>query len=54
MKTKKNGAQASAAAYGREEYITVEKNVRLHVTDLGEGKPERPWPVLRRAGEIQC
>ena len=27
------------ASLGREEYITVEKNVKLHVTDLGEGQP---------------
>lgn len=25
--------------YDREEFIQVEKNVKLHVTDLGEGKP---------------
>ncbi|SDH41481.1 Pimeloyl-ACP methyl ester carboxylesterase [Chitinophaga filiformis] len=25
--------------HSREEYVEVEKNVRLHVTDLGEGQP---------------
>lgn len=28
-----------AASAGRAEYIEVEKNVKLHVTDLGEGAP---------------
>src|SRR5690606_12346638 len=28
-----------AASSGRAEYIEVEKGVKLHVTDLGEGKP---------------
>ena len=27
------------ASAGREEYIEVEKNVKLHVIDLGEGQP---------------
>jgi hypothetical protein len=27
------------ASLGREEYIEVEKNVNLHVIDLGEGQP---------------
>jgi hypothetical protein len=32
---------------GREEFIEVEPNVRLHVTDLGAGKPVvliHGWP----------
>jgi len=32
----------------REEYIEVEPNVRLHVTDLGEGRPVvliPGWPL---------
>ena len=36
------------ASLGREEYIEVEKNVRLHVTDLGEGQPIvliHGWPL---------
>src|SRR5688500_7607039 len=32
-------AQRIPAAAGRAEFIEVEKNVKLHVTDLGEGKP---------------
>lgn len=35
-------------ALGREEYIEVEKNVRLHVTDLGTGQPIvliQGWPL---------
>ena len=27
------------ASFGRAEYVEVEKNVKLHVTDLGEGQP---------------
>ena len=27
------------AAWGREEFIQVEKNLKLHVTDLGDGLP---------------
>ncbi|WP_245588178.1 alpha/beta fold hydrolase [Algoriphagus terrigena] len=37
--------QASA---GRAEYIEVEKGVKLHVTDLGEGQPIvliHGWPL---------
>ena len=33
-----NMAQTTKS-YDREEFIQVEKNVKLHVTDLGEGKP---------------
>ena len=62
MKTKKNllmvltlsvvagnaAAQTNGASFGREEYITVAENVRLHVTELGEGKPVvliHGWPL---------
>src|SRR5690606_39882712 len=31
--------QRTPAALGRAEYIEVEKNVKLHVSDLGEGDP---------------
>jgi len=36
------------ASFGRAEYIEVEKNVKLHVTDLGEGEPIvliHGWPL---------
>jgi pimeloyl-ACP methyl ester carboxylesterase len=36
------------ASAGRAEYIEVEKNVKLHVTDLGEGQPIvliHGWPL---------
>ncbi len=32
-------SMAQPKTYGREEFIEVEKNVRLHITDLGEGTP---------------
>ena len=41
---------------GREEYIEVEKNVRLHVTDLGEGQPIvliHGWPLSDAMYEYQ-
>ncbi len=41
---------------GREEYITVAENVRLHVTDLGEGKPVvliHGWPLSDAMYEYQ-
>jgi len=44
------------AAVGREEYIEVEKNVRLHVTDIGEGKPIvliHGWPLSDGMYEYQ-
>jgi non-heme chloroperoxidase len=44
------------AAVGREEYIEVEKNVRLHVTDLGEGHPIvliHGWPLSDAMYEYQ-
>jgi non-heme chloroperoxidase len=44
------------AAAGREEYIEVEKNVRLHVTDLGDGQPIvliHGWPLSDAMYEYQ-
>lgn len=44
------------AATGREEYVEVEKNVRLHVTDIGEGKPIvliHGWPLSDAMYEYQ-
>lgn len=44
------------ASAGRAEYIEVEKNVRLHVTDLGDGKPIvliHGWPFNDAMYEYQ-
>ncbi|MDV3709457.1 alpha/beta hydrolase [Elizabethkingia anophelis] len=44
------------ASVGREEYIEVEKNVRLHITDIGEGKPIvliHGWPLSDAMYEYQ-
>ena len=44
------------ASLGRAEYIEVEKNVKLHVTDLGEGKPVvliHGWPLSDAMYEYQ-
>ncbi len=44
------------ASYGREEFIEVEKNVKLHVTDLGEGRPVvliHGWPLSDAMYEYQ-
>ncbi|HEY5825830.1 MAG TPA: alpha/beta hydrolase, partial [Cyclobacteriaceae bacterium] len=41
---------------GREEFIEVEPNVKLHVTDLGEGKPVvliHGWPLSDAMYEYQ-
>lgn len=49
-------AQRKPASLGREEYIEVEKNVKLHVTDLGEGKPVvliHGWPLSDAMYEYQ-
>lgn len=49
-------AQGNPASFGREEYITVEKNVKLHVTDIGEGKPVvliHGWPLSDAMYEYQ-
>lgn len=45
-----------AASAGRAEYIEVEKNVKLHVTDLGEGQPIvliHGWPLSDAMYEYQ-
>jgi len=45
------------AAFGREEYIEVEKNVKLHVIDLGEGQPVvliHGWPLNNEMYEYFC
>ncbi len=49
-------AQKNDTSFGREEYVTVEKNVKLHVTDLGEGKPVvliHGWPLSDAMYEYQ-
>ncbi len=46
----------AAASAGRAEYIEVEKNVKLHVTDLGEGQPIvliHGWPLSDAMYEYQ-
>ncbi|WGQ09442.1 alpha/beta hydrolase [Pedobacter gandavensis] len=48
--------QRTPAALGREEYIEVEKNVKLHVTDLGQGKAVvliHGWPLSDAMYEYQ-
>jgi pimeloyl-ACP methyl ester carboxylesterase len=43
-------------AFGRKEYIKIEKNVKLHVTNLGEGKPVvliHGWPLSNAMYEYQ-
>lgn len=45
-----------SASLGRQEYVEVEKNVKLHVTDLGEGKPVvliHGWPLSDAMYEYQ-
>src|SRR5690554_435001 len=45
-----------ATSFGREEFIPVEKNVKLHVTDLGQGKPLvliHGWPLSDAMYEYQ-
>ena len=44
------------ASLGREEYIEVEKNVKLHVIDLGEGQPVvliHGWPLNNEMYQYQ-
>jgi pimeloyl-ACP methyl ester carboxylesterase len=44
------------ASAGREEFIEVEKNVKLHVTDLGNGQPIvliHGWPLSDAMYEYQ-
>lgn len=48
--------ERTAAALGREQYIEVEKNVRLHVTDIGQGQPIiliHGWPLSDEMYEYQ-
>jgi non-heme chloroperoxidase len=48
--------QRTPASAGRAEYIEVEKNVKLHVTDLGEGRPIvliHGWPLNDSMYEYQ-
>lgn len=52
----KESAKSNAAIYAREEYIKVEKKVKLHVTDLGEGAPVvliHGWPLSDAMYEYQ-
>jgi pimeloyl-ACP methyl ester carboxylesterase len=49
-------APRTNASAGRSEYIEVEPGVRLHVTDLGEGKPVvliHGWPLSDAMYEYQ-
>lgn len=49
-------SQRIAASAGRAEYIEVEKNVKLHVTDLGDGQPIvliHGWPLNDAMYEYQ-
>lgn len=49
-------SQRKPAGLGREEFIEVEKNVKLHVTDLGAGKPVvliHGWPLSDAMYEYQ-
>ncbi|MCD9018460.1 alpha/beta fold hydrolase [Parachryseolinea silvisoli] len=44
------------ASAGRQEFIEVEKNVKLHVTDIGEGQPVvliHGWPLSDAMYEYQ-
>jgi pimeloyl-ACP methyl ester carboxylesterase len=44
------------ASAGREEFIEVEKNVKLHVTDIGQGQPIvliHGWPLSDAMYEYQ-
>lgn len=44
------------ASAGRSEYVQVEKNVKLHVTDIGEGQPIvliHGWPLSDAMYEYQ-
>lgn len=49
-------AQNKTNSFGREEFITVDKQVKLHVTDWGEGKPVvliHGWPLSDAMYEYQ-
>ena len=56
FKTIKMKSSNLRAAFGRSEFIEVEKNVRLHVSDLGEGSPVvliHGWPLSDAMYEYQ-
>ena len=49
-------AQNKTSSFSREEFITVDKQVKLHVTDWGEGKPVvliHGWPLSDAMYEYQ-
>ena len=49
-------SKRAAASAGRAEYVEVEPNVKLHVTDLGEGQPIvliHGWPLNDAMYEYQ-
>ena len=49
-------SKRTAASAGRAEYVEVEPNVKLHVTDLGEGQPIvliHGWPLNDAMYEYQ-
>lgn len=49
-------SKRAAASAGRAEYIEVEKGVKLHITDLGEGQPIvliHGWPLSDAMYEYQ-
>jgi non-heme chloroperoxidase len=49
-------SKRTPASAGREEYIEVEKNVRLHVIDMGQGQPVvliHGWPLNNAMYEYQ-
>ncbi|MBD0256079.1 MAG: alpha/beta fold hydrolase, partial [Cytophagales bacterium] len=49
-------SRRAAGSPGRKTFIEVEKNVQLHVTDLGEGTPVvliHGWPLSNAMYEYQ-
>jgi non-heme chloroperoxidase len=56
MKTLETVPDKTAPGIPRAEYIEVEPNVRLHVTDAGEGRPMvliHGWPLSDEMFEYQ-
>jgi pimeloyl-ACP methyl ester carboxylesterase len=52
----KSQTSRKKGAFGRKEFTKVEKNVKLHVTNLGEGKPVvliHGWPLSNAMYEYQ-
>ena len=48
--------QRTPASTGRAEFIEVEKGVKLHITDIGEGQPIvliHGWPLSDAMYEYQ-